>query len=570
MDLTKKIFDIVFTANEPSIKLIVFLAYFVIAYFAYKRFNQLEVKFDRYNLSNETRTWTTYLRFHLFALLYFLFIAVLYRILLNYPDIITAIMKISPDWEKLYKNLQASFPHRNMLQPIAALILLSVLVFRFGPFGDIDREIRWRLQKLGSIPGQTNRLITLLRDSRLNIPDEFIESLKADLPLLFTPDAHNDVSDIQKLMLRADFLTNQLSKFNRSDSDFYSFYHSNKQEVEALESRFDDIKKEVCQYCDIRHIIETRATDGSTSSQDEKALEDAQSRLRRAMKRNSEIVLNNYLTRVYHLYTCAVLFEKKMQRDRVESLQKLGFDLKDVRFQSDPAEAAGQVAEDISLIAVGMLLAFVFSVILGFICGWTPKASRKTIVFAWIPMAVSYPTITSLAVLYVRKRISTARGGFWAVMGWSRHGWPVQSYILAGLMAGAVCSLALILLGILDPGKYFIKPGNFWTEKLSALGMWGIFMGSMTGFALSAFMDISWFGRKARTMEALILGLLLGVTGYVINYHLLHPGSSPFEEGKIGGFIFLMTICFLIGAILGAYIPESYRERFNMNGKKLV
>lgn len=570
MDLTSRIFDILFTANEPSIKLIVFLAYFVIAYFAYNRFNQLEVKFDRYNLSNETRTWTTYLRFHLFAFFYFLFIAVLYRILQNYPDIITAIMKISPDWEKLYNNLQDSFPHHNLLQPIAALILLSVLVFRFGPFGDMDREIRRRLQKLGSIPGQTNRLITLLRDCQLNIPDEFRESLKTDLPLLFTPNAHNDVSDIQKLMLRAVFLINQLSKFNRSDSDFYRFYHNNKREVEALESRFDEIKKEVCQYCDIRHIIETRATGGSTSSQDERALEDAQTRLKRTMKRNSEIIIDNYLTRVYHLYACAVLFEKKMPRDRVESLEKLGFDLKDVRFQSNPDEAAGQVAEDISLIAIAMFLAFIVSVILGFICGWTPKASRKTIVFAWIPMAVLYPTITSLAVLYVRKRISTARGSFWAAMGWTRHGWPVQSYILAGLMAGAACCVALILCGILDPGKSFIEQGNIWTDKLSSVGMWGFFMGFVTAFSLSAFLDIPWSGRKAHAIEALILGLLLSVTGYAINYHLLYPGRSPVKEGRIGGFIFLMTICFLIGAILGAYVPESYRKRFNMNGKKLV
>lgn len=570
MELASRIFDIVFTANETSIKLIVFLAYLIIGYFAYNRFNQLEVKFDRYNLSNETRTWTTYLKFHLFAFFYILFIAVLYRILLNYPGIIAAIMKISPNWEKLYNDLQASFPNRNLLQPAAALILLSVLLFRFGPFGDMDRQIRRRLQRLGSIPGQTNRLITLLRDCKLNIPDEFRESMKTDLPLLFTQNAQNDVGDIQKLMLRASFLTDQLIKFNRSDSDFFDFYHSNKTEVEALEVRMKEIKEEICQYCDLKNIIESRETGESLSSQHERALEDAQTRLKKAMKRNSDVILDNYLTRVYHLYSCAVLFEKKLPRERIESLEKLGFDLKDIRFQANPDEAAGQVAEDVSLIAIGVFMAFIVSVIIGFICGWTPKASRKTIVFAWIPMAVLYPTITTLAVLYVRKRISTARRGFWAVVAWTRRGWPVQSYILAGLIAGAGGCVALILFGILDPGKSFIQDGSFWTNKLSEVGVWGLFMGFVTAFGLSAFLDIHWSGHWAQTMEALILGLLLSFTGYAIKYHLLNPGQSPFAEGKTGGFIFLMTICFLIGVILGAYVPESYRGRFNMNGKKMV
>jgi hypothetical protein len=570
MDLASRVFDIVFTANEPSIKLIVFFAYCIIAYFAYHRFNHLEVKFDRYNLSNETRTWTTFLRFHLFAFFYILFIAVLYRILLNYPGIIAAIMKLSPEWEKLYAKLQESFPNRNLLQPIAALILLSVLLFRFGPFGDMDLQIRRRLQRLGSIPGQTNRLITILRDSQLNIPDEFREGLKADSPLLFDPNVQNDVGDIQKHILRGAFLTSQLSKFNRSDSDFYRFYYSNKAEVEALEARFDEVKDEVCQYCDVRHVIETRATGESPSSRNESVLRDAQERLKKAMKRNCITTLDNYLTRVYHLYACAVLYEKKLPRDRVESIEKLGFNLKDVRFKSNPAEAAGQVAEDVSLIAIGVFLAFLVSVILGFVFGWTPKASRKTIVFAWIPMAVLYPTIASLAVLYVRKRISTTRRGFWGAVGWTRYGWPVQSYIFTGLLSGAGCCVALILFGLLDPGDSFVPPGRFWTDNLSEVAVWGSLMGFVTAFGLSAFLDIHWVGIRAAATKATILGALLSTTGYTINYLLLHSGRPPAQKDSTGGFVFLMTICFLIGAILGAYVPESYRRRFDMNGKKLV
>lgn len=571
MDLANRILDILLTANEFSVKLIVFLAYLTIGYFAYMRFNQLEVKFDRYYLSNETRTWTTYLRFHLFAFFYILFMAVLYRILLNYPGIIAAITKINPDWEKVYNSLQASFPNRDLLQPVAALVLLSVLLFRFGPFGDIDRQIRRRLQQLGSIPGQTNRLITLLRDCQLNIPDEFRESLKTDLPFLFTPNLQNEVSGIQQLMLRAGFLTRQLSNLDRSDSDFFGFYHNNKTEVEALEARFNEIKDEVCQYCDLRHIIEDRASGESPSSHHERALDDAQTRLKRAMKRNSAAILENYLTRLYHLYACAVLFEKKLPRERVGSLEKFGFEFKDVRFRSNPAEAAGQVAEEVSFIAIGMFLAFLVAAILAFICGWAPKVSRMTIFFAWLPMAVLYPTITSLAALYVRKRISTARRGFWAAMGWSSHGLPVQSYILAGLLAGAGCWVALTLIGILDPGKSFVQSGgNLWGKNLLEVGIWGFIMGFMTAFGLSAFLNMQWSGRKAQIKEALILGLLLCVTGYAIKYHLLHPGRSLGVNGEIGRFVFLMAICFLIGAILGAYLPKSYRDRFNMNGKKLV
>jgi hypothetical protein len=543
-------------------KLVAFFCYLIILACSYRRFNALAVDYGTYDAPDKARPWTTWLRFHLSAVIYFSISAVLfafmYKLFLEYPKLLEFFVE-SVKSEVLKKLFDSLNQESTMIGPIGALVLITWAVQKISKTRDWDLFIRRSLQRLGSIPIQVARTIGEMKRADLSMDtDEMIKDLPDEIKSeIILRAKQKDQKSFETLYLRACHLHLKISEWDEKSSKFYHYRTVYKRQYENIGRAFQKLRKETERYYHISfefksiRYLRDQLLNGREKKQihpNEDLISNEYPKLLKDHKRDIKQELKDFLENIYTFIACAAHCERKTTKSRRKLLKEFGFSSPE--YSTKPLDALDP--NDLTILAI--LSIFIIPVAAAFcriIGGSALIGKGYEIMAVWTPMAMFVGLCSAFSASVAKKCVVSSRCKFWECIK-PGDGRPWCSYLVGGFMAALGTIFGLVFLSYLNPPErvtpFLGKLAQYWEWSLVALAI-----ASITGYHLD---------NKAKNSKTVVFveTLTTGAAAVIAAAFALIIIKCQFTFEVIKeGFRFVFPAAALLGGCVGLIQPRRFR-----------
>ena len=540
--------------------ILTFVAYAVLLFATYRRFNTLTEDYAALDAPETARPWTTWLRYHAAAAVYYCLFATLFAMLFNifirHPDLFRfAAKKLIPKLiteEEVTALLKDIKPQTDWMVPLASLLFLTLGVQKIRKFHNWDRSVRRRFQCLGSIPKQISVTIGQLEHYKLNMDMQELalglsEAVKNEV---MVPERQLNPNTLEHMLLRAVYLHAVISEWGDRRARFYDFFTVYQRQYGHIKSQFKKTTTALERYYRLKFEVEQAAT--ARGAQSRAAESAAYRKSLTELRADVRHELKKLLDSLYTFIACAVHSEAISKKTRLNDLREIGFILPDKAKTTtpllDPNDLAVLILFTVFVIPLTALLA-------NYIGGGVLNGQALKIFAIWSPMAVVAGLSSVVFALAAKQCTEQSEHPFWQKIR-SGQGRPWFCYILGGFFAGLGAIVGLTALGQLDPDIRGMGPVNI-LYRMAPWGLVALAMSIATAYQLDS-RDTK--GRYQRLLEGLVTAsaALLGASVALF----ISRGSFSLDV-FVKGFRFPLTAALLLGGSVGAILPARVRERLS-------
>lgn len=545
------------SASDP---LIVGLCYLYIFYFGYQRFAARADRVVGYEGPASARSWTTFFRYHVAVFVYLALLGSLFRVVQEYPEIITAALNaINPNLLSENGPLGPLLGRSRVLLPISSVVLMYLLIVKVSRVEQLDRTVRVALQRAGAIPHRVNQLVRLMKHSDITLREDDDEALPGGLDqhapngVLYAADR-----SLPANYLRVRALTACISEWRHErGSAFHEFVLHNMDRYEALMRQSRALDAPVAQYVALSGLTlqpwadsDDRAPgdDEGSGAAPPMAMPEGLDRVVRKALADIQPQVRTHLENLYTFIGCGLLKTGRMERSRRANLRALGF--------NPPPLAAESTlnANDGALLGVAMMFAApLVAVMAYFLLGWRNEGEPARILTIWTPMAISVALVSVYVPVWAKAMAARPDSDFWAALR-SRGSRSWALYVVAALLAALLGIVVLVGIGMLDSASAPIGL----TDRFRRVMPW-----SLVPFGLAAAIGFSLDNgpSTSRWAEGVIAGLVTAAFGGLAMFSRLEGwgGEALSNVGEVAKFVTPMS--FLMGFASGIIVPSNYRSQ---------
>jgi hypothetical protein len=543
---------------DPDYKLVACLCYLLIFLTAYKRYDSLIINFGPYDAPKTARPWTTWLRYHgsavIYSCMYLIFFAILYQLFSKHPTLVSWATDFFGKDNTFIKALGGIDKDLKLISPILALILLTWGAEKYRKATAADRKLRYYFQQLGSIPGSVALTIRKLKKYELKVStnactDNLSEEMNNEIML---PILQEDPRSLEHLYLRACHLFYQIDHWNSISSDFFQFQTAYHQAFENIKRRFEKLSRNANRYYQLKLKFAADAhydpgiSEEMTMSRFNYMYPKVLTELRKDLKNDLKSILEN----IYIYIACAVHSKGFTAKKRKKLLQSFGFIIDNTKRRDSEVVDPN----DMTILAIFLVFVIPLSAAFARLAGNTnaePIESIKYVV--WSVMAL-FVGLTSVAIpILIKQTRETSESHFWKRLRPQKgHSWC--SYLISGIIAGAVGIFGMFMLNFLSPGDL----SRSLPETLARFLPWGLVPLSVA-LVLGYHLDRETTkGKHTVAIEALttalsaVLGALLALAINAEN--IQRSDLKPIMY-------FSLSAAALLGCTIGAVIPQRCRKK---------
>jgi hypothetical protein len=523
--------------------------------------------YGTYDAPDAARPWTTWLRYHaaamIYACLYALLFAVAYQLFYHYPALINSAIGLVADNKPANAFLNDLGKDMKLVSTILPLILLTWAVEKYRKATEVDRKLRSFFQHLGAIPGAVSQTIRKLKKYELEAnADECPENITADMKAeILLPMLQNDRQSLEHLYLRACHLFHQIDNWNNIDSEFFQFKAAYPQAIENIKTRFKKLSRNAKRYYQLKckfspePPLSDRETGDAAMTGFDHMYPKVITELRKDLKNDLKGILNN----IYIFIACAVHSKGITARQRSLLLTSFGFKIDD----TDTLKTKRIDPNALALLGLFLVFVIPLAAVLASIAGDPKIGNVSSLTYvAWSAMAVFVGLVSVAVPIVVSQAMESSRNIFWQSIRPS-GGRPWCSYLLAGIIAGAIGVVGMSLLNYLDPDRISRTLGS----TLARMTPWGLIPLSIAltlGYHLDRKTDN---GKHTRLIEAATI-MLFSVLAAILAV-IISSGNADVQK-LIPKMYFSVTAAALLGGLTGAIIPNRYRWQIRTAAKVTV
>jgi hypothetical protein len=452
---------------------------------------------SRFNTPPNSRSSTTWMRYHVVALIYVLALLATWIVLANAPEIVDA-LAANTELAKSVKSLEA---------PVYAAVLLSVLPGLSG-VGEFDLKMRGFLQRLARIPWEAQRMSEALR-ARTWLPSP---ALQGEIGRrLFDGGFGENAMDFsnertpQALWTRITGLQRYIESWKRRPNRFAGFYFANRDAVGTFEAEYDRLEPKA------RRVFSLLVPSGAHS---DSSLTPLQSELAGAFMAAAEGLEKDLCDLVSHgILTCCV----------TEGARRAEFDTIGFTVNVTPSRLFDNV--------LGLYLLLMF-----YYVGQLTLLGRPNPLLLGLVISTAYLGAVMVAILL--KSMSWAEGR------------PIARYASSGFAAFGLASLTSFAFGLLTTF-------NIWMAAhllVSRSWPWGITSGVLASVVAYLIDQDEW--PVPRRWEAAIVAVACALCTIPVVYLLKRACDVP---GCAPPLWRVMANAAFSGTLIGAFVPTWFR-----------
>ncbi|WP_440997961.1 hypothetical protein [Arhodomonas sp. SL1] len=486
---------------------------------------------ERFNTPPTNRSSTTWLRYHLSALVYVGLFEITFALIARYPQLVEYVRAMAPTLEEALPDMTRDAEDPTSFT-VGVAMLLSVLVPKVPGLARVDQTLRTALQRVAAIPHEARRLAKGIQRADFVLDPTLSGAIRAHYENAGLEDGAFSLEEQHAVAEHFHRLTAMMLTLERWEADrrFARFLQERREQHGRLRERYGHIMEMARGYSQLQQ---------QGVNAEGRPLGEAAEKFRKGF----EAELQNLILEAAELVSHTLLKCCLRSASRFAELRAMGLRL-------SGEEHSRMNADQITILLGALVLILLL---------YSALVSDITQIEPLVRVAM-VPTIYVFAVL-----AAVLPKQHWPMFQ-RRPGAPPPAfgYALSGLAAVVIAFCVAIVFRTLLELKGMSLLGALaeaWARFWEASYPW-LLMSFVTAVSIAAIIDSTHLatmgaGWRRRLVEAIVLGVVVGSTGAVVWFYIarLRTGTNVPVPPLAG----VLSVSLLVGASLGYTVPHWYR-----------